>query len=70
MFAVPPVVDSGDTGVRRVQLGANVTLKCKTEAFPPSENFWTYSNHETISSGDCTVTMAVWRVDCCAQAAG
>ena len=36
----------------KARIGGNATLKCKSEAFPPSENFWTLTNHETISSGE------------------
>ena len=37
--------------VVKARIGGNATLKCKSEAFPPSENFWTLTSHETISSG-------------------
>ena len=38
--------------VVKARIGGNATLKCKSEAFPPSENFWTLTSHETISSGE------------------
>ena len=35
----------------KAYIGGNATLKCRSQAFPPSENYWTFGNKETISSG-------------------
>ena len=40
--------------VVKARIGGNATLKCKSQAFPPSENFWTLTSHEPISSGEET----------------
>ena len=52
-ISVPPMVEV-EREVVKARIGGNATLKCKSEAFPPSENFWTLTSHETISSGEET----------------
>ena len=51
LISVPPMVEV-EREVVKARIGGNATLKCKSEAFPPSENFWTLTSHETISSGE------------------
>ena len=50
IILVPPNLQVGNE-IAKAPIGSNVTLKCSCEAFPPSENYWTMGNHETISSG-------------------
>ena len=53
MISVPPMVEV-EREVVKARIGGNATLKCKSQAFPPSENFWTLTSHEPISSGEET----------------
>ena len=50
LISVPPIVEVTD-GIAKAHVGGNVTLKCRSKAFPPTENYWTSGNHEPISSG-------------------
>ena len=50
-ISVPPMVEV-EREVVKARIGGNATLKCKSQAFPPSENFWTLTSHEPISSGE------------------
>ena len=52
-ISVPPMVEV-EREVVKARIGGNATLKCKSQAFPPSENFWTLTSHEPISSGEGT----------------
>lgn len=42
-----------------VQLGTNVSLRCKSEAFPASINYWVRGAGETVSSGPRLRTSSV-----------
>ena len=52
-ISVPPMVEV-EREVVKARIGGNATLKCKSQAFPPSENFWTLTSHEPVSSGEET----------------
>ena len=52
-------------GIAKAHVGGNVTLKCRSKAFPPTENYWTSGNHEPISSGGLDEDKHILESDCC-----
>ena len=51
LASVPPMM-TVPSQLEGVRLGSNVTLRCKSEAFPASINYWVRGQRaETVSSG-------------------
>lgn len=52
MFTVPPML-SIPNQLEGAYIGQDVTLECRTEAFPTSINYWTTERGDMIISGSC-----------------
>jgi hypothetical protein len=54
--AVPPML-SIPNQLEGAYIGQDVTLECRTEAFPTSINYWTTERGDMIISGSCICTV-------------